>query len=81
MRKVWAPDLSSLREEMATLCLEVRSLAENDILVVPLVITYFIPPLSWPSTVVFGLFIKDDVAAIIVTKKDQEELYDPTMDC
>lgn len=65
-------DLWGLHEEVATLTLEVFSLAESHILVSHLFIPSFTQPLPKRPSLVFDLFIQDDVTPFIGAKRGWE---------
>lgn len=67
------PDLLSLRKDVATLRLEVRTLAKIHIPVIPLVIPSFTQPLPILSPLIFDIFIEEDEDQTIEVKKGHEQ--------
>lgn len=59
-REVQDPNLSGIQEEIDILHMEVRSLAENQVPVIPLIILLFSQPLPLYPSIRYNLIAKDD---------------------
>lgn len=79
-RDIKAPGLAGIREEVATLQIEVHSFAEIQVTFIPLIIPSFTQSMPPYCPRLFDLFIEEETIPVVGIKRGRdEELQDPTI--